>query len=242
MLLDNGKEIALKEASSGLQSLVPLMVSLVYHAEWIYSHTLEISYDKYQWLRHQLIQHIAEVNGAAGEGRPMRNVDDLINDALNGEKPGGKYASDYLREIYEFALRIARPRSTHLVIEEPEQNLYPTTQRDLMLMLISQLSAQAHCESVTITTHSPYVLSTLNVLMAASKLIQSKKQLPDGIDGIVLDMLLDIDDYAAFSVNSDGSVCDIVDRDLHMISGNNLDGVSDWVDDNISRIYQVLYG
>ena len=148
----------------------------------------------------------------------------------------------YLREIYEFALRIARPRSTHLVIEEPEQNLYPTTQRDLMLMLISQLSAQAHCESVTITTHSPYVLSTLNVLMAASKLIQSKKQLPDGIDGIVLDMLLDIDDYAAFSVNSDGSVCDIVDRDLHMISGNNLDGVSDWVDDNISRIYQVLYG
>lgn len=42
-MLEDGKEIGLEEASSGLQSVVPLYVYVYYLTHWIYDHQEDIS-------------------------------------------------------------------------------------------------------------------------------------------------------------------------------------------------------
>lgn len=34
----------------------------------------------------------------------------------------------------------------------------------------------------------------------------------------------------------------ILDNEIPMLTGNDLDGVSDWVDDKISKLNNILYG
>lgn len=53
---------------------------------------------------------------------------------------------------------------SHLIIDEPEQGLLPSTQRDLLKYLVSNLSVK---NSLTITTVSPYIVYTLNNCMLA---------------------------------------------------------------------------
>jgi hypothetical protein len=54
---------------------------------------------------------------------------------------------------------------TKLFVEEPEQNLFPETQRDLLYYLLTQIKTRDD-HRLFITTHSPYVLSALNNCLA----------------------------------------------------------------------------
>ena len=53
---------------------------------------------------------------------------------------------------------------TQFIIEEPEQNLFPETQRDLVYYLLEKLQSEKE-HRLTITTHSPYILYALNNCM-----------------------------------------------------------------------------
>lgn len=56
---------------------------------------------------------------------------------------------------------------TQFVVEEPEQNLFPNTQCDLMYHLLNCLNhGKAH--RAVITTHSPYILYALNNCLLAN--------------------------------------------------------------------------
>ena len=57
------------------------------------------------------------------------------------------------------------PNRTTFIIEEPEQNLYPFTQVALVDAII-KLCSNGRMHGCTITTHSPFVLNYLNVLIA----------------------------------------------------------------------------
>ena len=75
---------------------------------------------------------------------------------------------------------------THLIVEEPEQNLYPSTQRGLLKHLVSYLSKDTkHYHTLTITTHSPYILYALNNCMLAGLVAEKDKsaieKLPDTV-------------------------------------------------------------
>ena len=56
---------------------------------------------------------------------------------------------------------------SHLIIDEPEQGLLPSTQRNLLKYLISNLSVK---NSLTIATSSPYIVYTLNNCMLAGSI------------------------------------------------------------------------
>ncbi len=55
------------------------------------------------------------------------------------------------------------------VIEEPEQNLFPENQREILNFISSRMAGKDD-RQVVLTTHSPYMLSCLNVLMLAYKM------------------------------------------------------------------------
>ncbi|MDR0798854.1 MAG: ATP-binding protein, partial [Dysgonamonadaceae bacterium] len=77
-----------------------------------------------------------------------------------------KYNIQNSRELAKFDLNRRFYNSANLIIEEPEQNLFPATQRDLLYFLLEICAAAPVVEhSLTITTHSPYVLYALNNCM-----------------------------------------------------------------------------
>ena len=136
-------------------------------------------------------------------------------------------------------------QSAQLFIEEPEQNLYPDAQRLLVQNIIRRLkvaqSVGKHRSMIVLTTHSPYVLSTLNVLMAdaaANEKRPDDERLKEIVDETTL---LQTDAISAYFINKDGVFEDIKDMEIPMLSGIDLDSVSDWVDDHIGRINEILY-
>lgn len=58
-------------------------------------------------------------------------------------------------------------RSTNIYMEEPEENLFPTTQRDLIYTFIQMVNADRN-HHLFLTTHSPYILYALNNCMMAN--------------------------------------------------------------------------
>ena len=133
-------------------------------------------------------------------------------------------------------------QSAQVFIEEPEQNLYPESQRLIILSLVKALAEAQKIESETsmimLTTHSPYILSVINVLLLASA--ASSKESGKGI--IDSKLLLNPSDVSGYFINEDGIFISIVDGDLQMLDGMQLDGVSDWVEEKISQCNKVLYG
>ena len=91
---------------------------------------------------------------------------------------------------------------------------------------------------IMLTTHSPYILSVINVLLLASA--ASSKESGKGI--IDSTLLLNPSDVSGYFISEDGIFKSIVDDDLQMLDGMQLDGVSDWVEEKISQCNKVLYG
>ena len=91
------------------------------------------------------------------------------------------------------------------------------------------------------TTHSPYVLSVLNVLIAEAS---ASLKCPNNDElGKIIDesTLLPLSAYSAFFINENGVFENIMDSELPMFSGIELDQVSDWVDEHIYQINKVIY-
>jgi hypothetical protein len=132
---DSGKDIELKYASSGLQSLIPLLLPL----EYMTANKL---------FREQATESVDE-------------KDEFFRIVKNrfGNEPLG---DDFLKAL----TRRHFYHSSQFVIEEPEQNLFPETQRDLIYYLLEKISGERD-HKLLITTHSPYILYALNNCMMA---------------------------------------------------------------------------
>ena len=106
--------------------------------------------------------------------RAYVSKDDLIKVIRNIVESGENVSIDTWLQLQN---HIAY-QSVQLFIEEPEQNLYPDAQRDLLLKIIQKIKIASkispkHKSMVVFTTHSPYVLSVLNVLISLAHIRQS---------------------------------------------------------------------
>ena len=71
-------------------------------------------------------------------------------------------------EMEQLAKNIEARISYHfssIIIEEPEQNLYPKTQRDLIYYMLKLLNGKERDHKLLLTTHSPFILYALNNCM-----------------------------------------------------------------------------
>lgn len=142
---------------------------------------------------------------------------------------------------HECALRRLVYQSAQLFIEEPEQNLYPESQRLVIMSIVRSLNkalANGSEQSMAvITSHSPYVLSVVNVLLAAARVAH------EGLDQDVIDKacVLPASSISGYYIDEKGCFQNILDAEVPMLSGNDLDGVSDWVEESISKLNEKLY-
>ncbi|MBO2012900.1 AAA family ATPase [Hymenobacter negativus] len=123
------------------------------------------------------------------------------------------------------------------IIEEPELNLYPTAQQGLLNWLVEKCTKGEN--DLTITTHSPYILSSCNLLLEAYKVAQQRPELADEIDKIVPRACwLNPEEFAAYYV-ADGTVKPITDDRTHLIGSNELDAVSGDISDSFRKLLRL---
>lgn len=132
-------------------------------------------------------------------------------------------------------------QSAQLFIEEPEQNLYPESQKLVIMSLVHSLKKALENGSeqslAVVTTHSPYVISVVNVLLAAA--IVEEKGLEQNV--VSKDCILPSKSITGYYIDEKGVFQNIMDSEIPMLSGNDLDGVSEWVDDSISKLNEILF-
>lgn len=131
-----------------------------------------------------------------------------------------------------------------LYIEELEQNLFPESQYDMVMAIVKAIKSASVLTSkdsrVVMTTHSPYVLTSLNLLMKAA--IALKKSIPATIPIVSEDTILPITSFSAYWITQEGTLEDIIDREYGFIFGDYLDMISDTLSDETERLNDIIYG
>ena len=126
-------------------------------------------------------------------------------------------------------------------LEEPEINLFPTNQLELIRFIISKVNQKKGIENLIITTHSPYILSILNISILAGKLVAISPQLSDEVTSVLKpEFHLQSSEMEVFSLGKDvngGIECiSIFDSATGLIKGNYLDAVSSIISDEFNKL------
>ncbi|MCD8073464.1 MAG: ATP-binding protein [Lachnospiraceae bacterium] len=119
------------------------------------------------------------------------------------------------------------------IIEEPESNLFPESQK-YITELIALVSNCGH--SVVMTTHSPYVLGTLNNLLYANTLKEGYAEQTDKI--ISQNLWLDEKDFDSWFVK-EGKIENCMDSEIHMIQNERIDGISSVINDDFEKLLEI---
>lgn len=173
IVMDSAPEspISLSQASSGLQSTTPLYVYIKYLTEWVYSHVEDRSPQRIRMIREGSARGAinAEVPGVFSDPQMKPRAESLV--AKFATLPSSEFMADdedsVFRRFRELEERLSRPSFSNIIIEEPEQNLFPQTQAMLIYDLFDMIDFER--DNLTITTHSPFVVYAINNCMMAYK-------------------------------------------------------------------------
>jgi len=143
---------------------------------------------------------------------------------------------DYEMKINDGAFNYSKG----IIIEEPELNLFPIRQKKMIDHVISKMNGIKH--KVIITTHSPYILSSLDTLMLAKNTFDEHPDLKEEINAIVSeDKWIDYDDISVYEVRNDGKVYSIKNEEFRSIDTNAIDGVSDIISEEFDKLTELRY-
>lgn len=139
-ILGTGYKINLLEASSGLQSFVPLFLVSRYLSNVIFDTDISLKRNM------SVTQSI----------RMDKEISDLVNNlsAIAKEQEIEKIRARYYNKCFIN------------IIEEPEQNLFPTSQRQMLNSLL-EFNNMNKGNKLIMTTHSPYLINYLTLAVKA---------------------------------------------------------------------------
>lgn len=213
----NGKtySISLTSASSGLQSVVPLLVMLQYYTEeYFRSYAKWTSYEINEKERHILLSLIDEMLEKNKLGLSKENRSVFFERMITRHKKENELLYNDFKKNFG---RLTVPQKSTFIIEEPEQNLYPDTQMTLLNLLVTLCQGERK-HGFTVTTHSPYILNQLNLLF--------KRFDVDAKDGVGLNW----DEVSVWTIE-DGEMRDLKLRNAHLVNPEYLSAPLDKIYD-----------
>jgi len=138
-------DLRLSEASSGFQSLVPLLLVL----------------------RNLTAQHERDNSRSTLSSEERRKLEARVKEILNNPK--------IIPDVQALALSALskrfRTETLLSIVEEPEQNLFPTSQAAMLYQLLSYVNATPGNE-LLLTTHSPYIVNYLTLAIKGQEVEQ----------------------------------------------------------------------
>lgn len=169
---DGDTSLKLANASSGVQSILPLTAVMHYVLFSIYNRYKPLSSEQ----RMQLNDLSSNIGSVLAKIRKLKAKEDKTEEEFNEllEDPVVRLAmNDSTIDMLESLQRKFFYQNTNLYIEEPEQNLFPEAQETLLYWMLKNIQHEEHDNSLLVTTHSPYILFALNNCLIGS-LVQDK--------------------------------------------------------------------
>jgi predicted ATP-dependent endonuclease of OLD family len=202
LTLNNGKYLALQVASSGLQAVVPLVTLFDYIACGIYNESRPMSVSERDIL--------------------VKQYNEMLKQVQAGDS---KIKSDDLHTLFDIIVS-KNYNQSQFIIEEPEQNLFPSTQRDLIYYMLRVLNESGRNHRLTFTTHSPYILYALNNCMMGY-LVNDRLSTAEKEDYLKNNFSshrswIDPKSVSIWEITNEGTLRNIQDKD-NIISGNYFD-------------------
>ena len=173
-------KVQLSESSSGFQSLVPLYLVSDYLVNSVRTKTEPMSIEERKLFEKQIKEIYANLHFTDEQRRSAAN-------ALSGKFNKTSFVN---------------------IVEEPEQNLFPTSQRDMLYSLL-KINNEIAANKLIITTHSPYLVNYVSVVVEAGKLKQGvSAEKEERLNTIVpITSAISADDLAIYQLNEkEGSV------------------------------------
>lgn len=127
---------------------------------------------------------------------------------------------------------ILHNKKTYFIIEEPESHLFPNAQK-----LITEFIAMAQNNGqngVFITTHSPYILGTINNLLYANK-ISSFVNRAELQQIVTQNKWISFEKLSAFYIEK-GIAQECVDREFEAIKNEVIDGASEDINEDYDKM------
>lgn len=162
------------------------------------------------------------------------------NSVLLSESASGIQSSLPMSIVIKFLN--TKKRSGCFIVEEPELNLFPSAQKDIIEFLVKETNFVGLENELIITTHSPYVLSVMNNLLMA---FQTAKKKPDHLSEVV-DVVseklhINPENFCAYYF-SGGTCTSIFNRKTGLISQNELDDISEDLGGEFDELMDIYKG
>jgi hypothetical protein len=182
-LIGEDFKIDLLEASSGYQSLVPLFL-VTNSLSKIITNDSNSSFKERSVVDENKIR--LQINNIISNGNISEDIKRLVLEKLSSK--------------YKYSCFIN-------VVEEPEQNLYPTSQKGILFSLLSNRNKNVF-NKLIITTHSPYIINYLTLAIKAFmvKSIINESLINELIDIVPLDSIVDPAIVNIYQLNESGYV------------------------------------
>lgn len=211
----NKKKVYLENAASGFQTMTPLFLVTEFLsnllADNIKQESEEFSFKDMDTFDKDVERLLSELKHSNVDIKSLKKK--LI-------KISSKYSPSYFFNI----------------VEEPEQNLFPNSQKSVMEHLLKCLNKNKY-NNLLITTHSPYILETLNNVIYAERL----KSIGKDVDFVISsDYYVSYNDVSAYMVK-DGTIQNIKLDDIKQIDPSEVDSCSDIINSDYEKLEEIEY-
>lgn len=209
-------EVKLSQASSGLQSVFPLIFVSNFIKKRINENFLERLRNSDDIRRQNVVNLIGDAS-----------LKDKINTYIMSKV--NKLSVNEIKALEKNFLNIINSCFIEIV-EEPEQNLFPLSQVEILNNLIKDTSGEG--DKLIITTHSPYILSQLNNYIFAD---EKKTDKNNSFNKKYKNLFIPYKDISAFKIEN-GKIKSIKDKDFRGINVSEIDKCSR----NISKEFEEI--
>lgn len=160
-----------------------------------------------------------------------------LQNASSGQQEAIRILQDVFVALFE-------GESVFRIIEETEAHLFPMAQKYVIELLTLLLNFNSNNELI-LTTHSPYVLSVLNNLLFADRVITKNEESQGDVNKVIPKYChLNADDFAAYAVGDsfikrENYCVSIVNKETGMIDQSYLDVVSELLSQDFDKLYRI---
>lgn len=173
-------------------------------------------------------------------GERIKLIDNNISIPLKDASSGQQEVLRLLQGVF-LSLGLQN-RKEFFVVEEPEAHLYPLAQKELINAFAVFLNTIPQGRMI-VTTHSPYILACINILLFAHYVSNEIEQqnLNGSIDYVPRDFWLDSSFFNAYSLGQSETYCvNIKDTVTGLIDQNYLDAISEQLGLEYQGLYNLL--
>ena len=224
------KQISMSAASSGIQSITPLLMVSSFLAKEVQKSW----FDKLQPVSLILKKRI--------ENKILETKNEKLLEIFNlcqiyGEEslPADLTNDEKTLQQLSNILKQFLPSCFINIVEEPEQNLFPTTQAQVLYELLKYKNENEN-NKLIITTHSPYILTSLNNAIFAKDVFNKQHKY---IEELSENKMVSFEDISAYKLE-EGNIISIRDEETRLINAYQIDDCSIQIDENFSKLSELM--